>query len=63
MNGLQAAAPLRKMLPKVRLILFTAHDGPEVQPLAEMAGIDAVIAKSRADTLMAQAQALMASQG
>ncbi len=63
MNGLQAAAPLRKMLPGVRLILFTAHDGPEVQRLAEMAGIDAVIAKSRADTLMAQAQALMASQG
>jgi DNA-binding NarL/FixJ family response regulator len=36
MNGLQAAAPLRKMLPGVRLILFTAHDGPEVQRLAEI---------------------------
>lgn len=62
MNGLEAAAPLRKMLPDVRLILFTMHDGPEVERLAKMAGIHAVIAKSRATTLIAKVQALMAGQ-
>jgi DNA-binding NarL/FixJ family response regulator len=61
MNGLEAAAPLRKMLPDVRLLLFTQHDGPEVERLALMAGIHAVVSKSRAAaTLIAQAQALMA---
>lgn len=62
MNGLQAAAPLRKILPDVRLILFTMHDGPEVERLAKMAGIHAVIGKSRATTLIAMVQALMAGQ-
>ena len=30
MNGLNVAPILRKMLPDVRLILFTAHDGPQL---------------------------------
>ena len=62
MNGLEAAVPLRKILPNARLMLFTAHDGPEVQRLADMAGIHVVVAKSQAATLIAQAQALMAEQ-
>ena len=62
MNGLEAAAPLRKMLPHVRLILFTMHDGLELERLAKMAGIHAVIGKSRATTLIARVQALMAGQ-
>ena len=32
MNGLEAAPLLIKILPNVWLILFTAHDDPEVQP-------------------------------
>jgi two-component system, NarL family, nitrate/nitrite response regulator NarL len=61
MNGLQAAAPLLKMLPDVRILLFTSHDGPEVQRQAQMAGIHAVVSKSQAAaTLIPQAQALLA---
>ena len=61
MNGLEAAPVLRKMLPKVRLILFTAHDGPAVERLAHIAGVDAVVPKSRgAELLLAEAQRLCA---
>lgn len=63
MNGLEAAARLIRMLPDVRVVLFTAHDGPEVERQAKMAGIHAVVSKSRAaDTLIPQAQGLMAER-
>lgn len=62
MNGLEAAPLLIKILPDVWLILFTAHDGPEVQRLSRAAGIHAVVQKSSASThLIAQAEALVGS--
>ena len=61
MNGLDAAPLLIKILPNVWLILFTAHDGPEVSRLSRAAGIHAVVPKSKAVThLIAQAEALVA---
>ncbi len=61
MNGLEAAPLLRKVLPNVRMILFTAHDGPEVNRLSREAGIQTVVPKSQAaDKLIAQAHALVA---
>jgi DNA-binding NarL/FixJ family response regulator len=61
MNGFEAAAILSKMLPQVRLILFTAHDGNQVQRLAQAAGINAVVAKGKSSSaLIAQAKALVA---
>jgi DNA-binding NarL/FixJ family response regulator len=61
MNGFEAAAILRKMLPQVRLILFTAHDGNQVHRLAQAAGINAVVAKGKSSSaLIAQAKALVA---
>lgn len=61
MNGLEAALLLIKMLPDVRLVFFTVHDGPEVERQAKMAGIHVVVSKSRAAAaLISQAQALMA---
>ena len=61
MSGLEAAPLLIKILPRVWLILFTAHYGAEVSRLASAAGIHAVIPKSKASTyLVAQAEALAA---
>ena len=61
MNGLEAATILRKMLPDVRLILFTAHDGNQVQRLAKAAGINAVVPKGKSSSeLIALAKALVA---
>jgi two-component system, NarL family, nitrate/nitrite response regulator NarL len=63
MNGLQAAALLMKMLPDVRIVLFTSYDGPEVHRQAQMAGIHAVISKSQASTmLIPRVQALVAER-
>ena len=60
MSGLEAAPLLIKILPHVWLILFTAHDGPEVQRLSREVGIHAVVPKSKAAThLVAQAEALV----
>jgi DNA-binding NarL/FixJ family response regulator len=60
-NGLEAAPLLLRILPKVWLILFTVHDGREVQRLSPAAGIHAVVQKSNAAThLIAQAKALVA---
>ena len=63
MNGLEAGALLIKMLPDVRLLLFTSHDGPEVQRLAQRAGIHAVVSKNREPgVLITQAQSLIVEQ-
>jgi DNA-binding NarL/FixJ family response regulator len=60
MTGLEAAPVLRKVLPHARLILFTAHDGLEVNRLSVEAGIHAVVPKSQAASkLIAQAQVLL----
>jgi DNA-binding NarL/FixJ family response regulator len=62
MSGLEVAPLLIKILPNVWLILFTAHDGPEVSRLAPAAGIHAVVPKSQAaGILISQAAALVAS--
>jgi two-component system nitrate/nitrite response regulator NarL len=60
MNGLEAAPLLIKILPNVWLILFTAHDGPDLQQLSRTAGIHAVVTKDKAAThLVAQAETLV----
>jgi two-component system, NarL family, nitrate/nitrite response regulator NarL len=60
MNGLEAAPLLIKILPNVWLILLTAHDGPEVDRLSHVAGIHAVVPKSKASThLIPRAEALI----
>jgi two-component system nitrate/nitrite response regulator NarL len=62
MNGLEAAPLLIKILPNVWLILFTAHDGPEVRRLSREAGIHAVVPKGKASThLITQAESLLGS--
>jgi two-component system, NarL family, nitrate/nitrite response regulator NarL len=63
MNGLEAAPLLIKILPNVWIILFSNHDGPEVQRLSRDAGIHAVVHKSKATThLIPQAEALIGRQ-
>lgn len=60
MNGLDAAPTLKKLLPDTRLILLTAHNGPEVERLSRAAGIHAIVPKSQASAkLIEQAQALL----
>src|ERR1700730_5547640 len=63
MTGLDAAPLLRKVVPDARIILFTVQEGREVERLARVAGIHAVVAKSQAASkLILRAQALLRSE-
>ena len=60
MNGLEAAPLLKQLLPDTPIILFTQHEGSEVERRAQAAGIDAVVPKSEAASeLVLKAQALL----
>lgn len=59
MNGLDAAVELRKLLPQVKIILFTVEEGHEVERLAREAGVHAMISKHSAPELVAKARELL----
>ena len=59
MNGLDAAPELRKILPEIKIILFTVEQGSEVDRLASQAGINAIILKDNAPRLISQARLLL----
>lgn len=62
MSGLDAAPLLKKHLPATLIILFTQHEGREVERQAQAAGIDEVVPKTQAATeLVARARALFES--
>lgn len=61
MSGLDAAPFLKRILPETRLLLFTVHNGREIERLARAAGIEAVVSKDKAASqLIPHAQALLA---
>jgi two-component system, NarL family, nitrate/nitrite response regulator NarL len=62
MTGLDAAPLLKQLLPNTLIILFTQHEGSELERQAQAAGIDAVVSKTQAASeLVSQARALFAS--
>ena len=62
MSGLEAAPLLKHLLPRTPIILFTQHEGSEVERRAQAAGIDAVVSKTQVTSeLILKAQALLSS--
>ena len=61
MSGLEAAPFLKKVAPQTPLILFTVHEGREVERLARAAGIQAIVSKNKASELIPRAQSLLAA--
>jgi DNA-binding NarL/FixJ family response regulator len=49
MNGIDAAAQLRRDLPATRIIMVTVHDSPEVRQACRESGADGFIAKEHLD--------------
>jgi CheY-like chemotaxis protein len=47
MNGIQAAEKLKRLMPRVLLILFTAHATSALEEEARAAGISAVVSKQK----------------
>jgi DNA-binding NarL/FixJ family response regulator len=60
MNGLEETRILKKLMPAVPVIIFTAHSDPLVEKEAAEAGASAVVSKSQAVTvLIATARSLL----
>jgi DNA-binding NarL/FixJ family response regulator len=62
MTGLDAAPLLKQLLPDTPIILFTQHEGSEVERQAQAVGIDTVVSKTKAvSDLVSKAHALFPS--
>ena len=62
MTGLEAAPLLKQRLPDTPIIMFTQEQGSEVERLAKVVGIDAVVSKGQVTSeLVLKAEALLAS--
>jgi DNA-binding NarL/FixJ family response regulator len=46
MNGLEAAVEIRRLAPKVRILIFSMHNSTELVEAARQAGVDAFVEKS-----------------
>ena len=59
MNGLEVARALKRLMPSVPIIIYTAHGDPLVEKEARLAGASTVISKSAAvATLITEARNL-----
>ena len=52
MNGLEETRVLKKLMPAVPVIIFTAHNDPFVEKEARAAGVSAVVSKSEAVAIL-----------
>ena len=60
MNGLEAARVLKRLMPAVPVIIYTAHSDPLVEKEARSAGASAVVSKSEAvAVLIGKARSLL----
>jgi len=60
MNGLEVARALKRLMPSVPIIIYTAHGDPLVEKEARLAGASTVISKSAAvATLITEARNLL----
>ena len=60
MNGLEAGAVLKAMLPKIPIVMYTVHDTAAIKIQALAAGVRAVIQKHDMDGLAGQLRELLA---
>lgn len=61
LNGFEAAAAMRKLLPKTRIVVFTMFGDIVGEALARAVGVDLIVSKQNTDVLMQQLQALLDS--
>jgi CheY-like chemotaxis protein len=60
MNGLEETRALKKLMPTVPVVIYTAHSDPMVEKEAAAAGVSAVVSKSEAaSVLIATARSLL----
>ena len=62
LNGVEAASVLKKHLPRAKILLFTMYGDAISKTLAQFAGVDVVIEKSRGLSLLTQKIASLISE-
>jgi DNA-binding NarL/FixJ family response regulator len=55
LTGLQAAAKIRQLLPRTKILIITMHDSPQMEIEARAAGADAYITKMAAARSLVEA--------
>jgi DNA-binding NarL/FixJ family response regulator len=55
LNGLDAAAQIRKIVPKAKVIMLSMHESPQLEAAALRAGADAIVSKALAGDLLLNA--------
>jgi DNA-binding NarL/FixJ family response regulator len=64
LNGLEASRTLKKILPEIRLVMFTTFADHNLSAAAQAVGIDVVVDKSHGPTaLLAIVEGLLANEG
>jgi DNA-binding NarL/FixJ family response regulator len=59
MNGIDAARAIKKIMPRVPVILFTIHGNEMLSAAAKEAGIDAFVSKAEMVNLAVHTRALL----
>jgi DNA-binding NarL/FixJ family response regulator len=54
MNGIEAARQLKRLMPKIHLLMFTSFVTPMLEDAARYVGIEAFVAKSDGATVLLQ---------
>jgi len=63
MTGFAAASEIQRLLPRVPILFFTMHTGPQFVAQARKAGVQGFVAKDRAgEALVAAAMAVMRNE-
>jgi DNA-binding NarL/FixJ family response regulator len=55
MNGLQVTREIKKLAPRLPVLLFTLHDSPALEKEGRLAGVDAVVAKAAGSNELSKA--------
>ena len=54
MNGLEATREIKRVMPKLPVLLFTLHASPALERESRQAGVDAVLAKEKGSLLLSK---------
>lgn len=60
MNGIEAGSILKSMLPKIPIVIYTAHDRATIEPDALAVGVRSVIEKNDMSNLVGHLRKLLA---
>lgn len=55
LNGLEATRAIKKLMPRLPILLFTLHDSPALEQEGRRAGVDMILPKTQGSALLSRA--------